>query len=313
MSEQEIMKTNDNELEPEQKRKVFIGSLSYNIDENTFRDYWTKFGNVLDATILRDREGRSRGFGFVTFDNSASVDALMDSRPHTLDNRVVEPKRAIPREETHRIDVQTVVKKLYLGGVKEPMTEDDLRDYFSKYGAVTDIVITKDRDGKYRGFGFVEFDDYDPVDKVILERNHVVAGQQLVVQKSQAKTGSQRSSGNMRSRPGPSSMSRSTYNGGYNNYQQQNSFNNSYDQMPNNDYNGYSSNFNGGNNNGDAFGQGYDQRNFGGPMRRGNMGGGGHGYAPYNGRGRGGGRGGRGGGGMGGGDVSQGPSWASWN
>jgi len=48
-----------------------------------------------DATILRDREGRSRGFGFVTFDNSASVDALMKSRPHTLDNRVVEPKRAV--------------------------------------------------------------------------------------------------------------------------------------------------------------------------------------------------------------------------
>ena len=45
--------------------------------------------------ILRDREGRSRGFGFVTFDNSSSVDAVMKSRPHTLDNRVVEPKRAV--------------------------------------------------------------------------------------------------------------------------------------------------------------------------------------------------------------------------
>ena len=47
--------------------------------------------------------------------------------------------------------MQSVVKKLYLGGVKEPMTEDDLREYFSKYGTVTEIVITKDRDGKYRG------------------------------------------------------------------------------------------------------------------------------------------------------------------
>jgi RNA-binding protein Musashi len=45
--------------------------------------------------ILRDREGRSRGFGFVTFDNGASVDAVMKARPHTLDNRVVEPKRAV--------------------------------------------------------------------------------------------------------------------------------------------------------------------------------------------------------------------------
>lgn len=48
-----------------------------------------------DAMILRDREGRSRGFGFVTFDHSSAVDAVMKARPHTLDNRVVEPKRAV--------------------------------------------------------------------------------------------------------------------------------------------------------------------------------------------------------------------------
>ena len=35
------------ELEPEQKRKVFIGSLSYRIEESVFRDYWTQFGTVL--------------------------------------------------------------------------------------------------------------------------------------------------------------------------------------------------------------------------------------------------------------------------
>ena len=35
------------ELEPEQKRKVFIGSLSYRIEESVFREYWTQFGTVL--------------------------------------------------------------------------------------------------------------------------------------------------------------------------------------------------------------------------------------------------------------------------
>jgi RNA recognition motif-containing protein len=50
-----------------------------------------------EATILRDRDGHSRGFGFVTFADPASVDALMQSRPHTLDNRVVEPKRAVKK------------------------------------------------------------------------------------------------------------------------------------------------------------------------------------------------------------------------
>ncbi|CAF1495531.1 unnamed protein product [Rotaria sp. Silwood1] len=322
MADIEPVKQNQ-DLEPEQKRKVFIGSLSYNIDENAFRDYWTKFGAVIEASILRDRDGHSRGFGFVTFADPSSVDAVMQARPHTLDNRVVEPKRAIPREETHKPNMQLSVKKLYLGGVKEPITENDLKDYFSKFGTIVDVVVMKDRDGQYRGYGFVEFDDYDPVDKIILEKSHVVCGRQLDVQKAQSRDGSQRS-GNTRSRQGPPSTSRSNYNsgggngggngggGGYNNYQQDN-MNDPFGQMPNNNFNGYGSNFNEGNGNWTSFGQGYGQQNVGGPMRRGNMGGGGggggghgRGYAPYNGRGGGGGRG-RGGGNRGG------PSWTSWN
>ncbi|UJR31402.1 hypothetical protein I4U23_018896 [Adineta vaga] len=312
MTDTELTKPVDQELEPEQKRKVFIGSLSYNIDENEFREYWTKFGTVIEATILRDRDGHSRGFGFVTFAESSGVDAVMQARPHTLDNRVVEPKRAVPREDTHKPNMQLSVKKIYLGGVKEPITENDLREYFTTFGTVTDVVVMKDREGQYRGYGFVEFDDYDSVDKAILEKTHTVCGRTLDAQKAQSRDASQRSTGNMRFRQGQPSMSRSNYNSGYNNYQQDN-FNgpNPFGSMPNDNYNGgYGSNFNDGNGNGNwtSFGQGYGQESFGGPMRRGNMGGGGggggRGYAPYNGRG--GGRG-RGGGNRGG------PSWTSWD
>lgn len=57
----------------------------------------------------------------------------------------------IPREDTHKPNMQLSVKKLYLGGVKEPITENDLRDYFVKFGSITDVVVMKDRDGQYRG------------------------------------------------------------------------------------------------------------------------------------------------------------------
>lgn len=43
----ETSQANNETLEPEQKRKIFIGSLSYQIEENIFRDYWTKFGTVM--------------------------------------------------------------------------------------------------------------------------------------------------------------------------------------------------------------------------------------------------------------------------
>lgn len=102
---------------------------------------------------------------------------------------------------------------------------------------------------------FLYINSYDPVDKVILERNHLVCGRQLDVQKAQSRDGSQRSGGSMRSRPGPSSMPRSNYNSGYNNYQQDN-FNDPFGQMQNNNYNGYGGNMNEGNGNWTSFGQG---------------------------------------------------------
>lgn len=41
---------------------------------------------------------RSRGFGFVTYSSVDEVDAAMDARPHKVDGRAVEPKRAVSRE-----------------------------------------------------------------------------------------------------------------------------------------------------------------------------------------------------------------------
>lgn len=49
--------------------------------------------------VMRDPNSkRSRGFGFVTYSNVTEVDDAMKARPHKVDGRVVEPKRAVSRE-----------------------------------------------------------------------------------------------------------------------------------------------------------------------------------------------------------------------
>lgn len=111
---------------------------------------------------------RSRGFGFITYSRSFMVDKAQAARPHRVDGRVVEPKRAVPRQDIHRPEAGASVKKLFVGGIKDEHEDEDLRQYFSKFGNVTTVNIVNDKDnGKRRGFAFVEFDDYDPVDKVV--------------------------------------------------------------------------------------------------------------------------------------------------
>lgn len=85
--------------EPEQMRKLFIGGLNYSTSEEALRAHFEKFGEVVDCVVMRDTQTkRSRGFGFITYSSSSMVDRAQEARPHNVDGREVEPKRAVPRE-----------------------------------------------------------------------------------------------------------------------------------------------------------------------------------------------------------------------
>ncbi|EPY87708.1 hypothetical protein CB1_000224010 [Camelus ferus] len=158
--------------EKEQFRKLFIGGLSFETTEESLRNYYEQWGKLTDCVVMRDPASkRSRGFGFVTFSSMAEVDAAMAARPHSIDGRVVEPKRAVAREESGKPGAHVTVKKLFVGGIKEDTEEHHLRDYFEEYGKIDTIEIITDRQsGKKRGFGFVTFDDHDPVDKIVYKK-----------------------------------------------------------------------------------------------------------------------------------------------
>ncbi|KAG9492365.1 hypothetical protein GDO78_000719 [Eleutherodactylus coqui] len=70
--------------------KMFIGGLSWQTSPDSLRDYFSKFGEIRECMVMRDpTTKRSRGFGFVTFADPASVDKVLAQPHHELDSKTV--------------------------------------------------------------------------------------------------------------------------------------------------------------------------------------------------------------------------------
>ncbi|CAG4908780.1 unnamed protein product [Colias eurytheme] len=64
----------------------------------SLRDYFSKFGEITEVMVMKDpTTRRSRGFGFITFGDPASVDKVLAQGTHELDGKKIDPKVAFPR------------------------------------------------------------------------------------------------------------------------------------------------------------------------------------------------------------------------
>ena len=74
---------------------MFIGGLHLSTEVETLKDYFTKWGSIIDAVVMTDgATKRSRGFGFVTYSSSQAVDDCLAAKPHVIDGKDVRKYRS---------------------------------------------------------------------------------------------------------------------------------------------------------------------------------------------------------------------------
>ena len=83
---------------------IYVSNLSFNVQDEDLREFFTPYGEVTSAKVITDREtGRSRGFGFVEMsDNAAAQKAVAELNDATVDGRTIKVMEAKPKEDRPR-------------------------------------------------------------------------------------------------------------------------------------------------------------------------------------------------------------------
>uniref|UniRef100_A0A673YT38 Heteroous nuclear ribonucleoprotein A0 n=1 Tax=Salmo trutta TaxID=8032 RepID=A0A673YT38_SALTR len=97
-------------------KKIFIGGLKDDIEDEHLNDYFSQFGAIEKAEVISDKETfKKRGFGFVYFEDNDSADKAVVLKFHTINGHKVEVKKALTKQE-----MQVIQDRLYHEAVAHP-------------------------------------------------------------------------------------------------------------------------------------------------------------------------------------------------
>lgn len=187
--------------------KIFVGGVARDVDEGILTSYFSQFGSVVLASIMRDKFGISRGFGFVAFDPPEIAQEVL-RKVHVIEGRTIEIKQAVKHDRVYggpsggrgmptngssavpadKDQAIFVPRQVYVGGLPFNISEAEVREYFNQFGPVVSANLKYDfgqNPPKFRGFGFVNFVEEESVEKCLENYSaHQLGGKWIEVKRS---------------------------------------------------------------------------------------------------------------------------------
>lgn len=161
-------------LDVKKNQDLVVLGLPWKTTEEELKAYFEQFGEVVFSEIKYDRDTRrSRGFGFVRFADAETGHQVM-MKKHMIQGRTCEVK--VPDSRPER-------SKLFVRCLSKDMTEQDLKEYFSEFGEVTEVYLPT----PHRGFAFVTFEDGDLAQE-LKERDHIIKGHHVQLNDAEPKS-----------------------------------------------------------------------------------------------------------------------------
>ncbi|RPB24834.1 polyadenylate binding protein [Terfezia boudieri ATCC MYA-4762] len=171
---------------------VFIKNLDTAIDNKALHDTFAAFGNILSCKVAQDENGGSRGYGFVHYETAEAADnAIKHVNGMLLNEKKVFVGHHIPKKDRQSKfeEMKANFTNVYVKNIDPSVTDEEFRELFEKYGAITSASLTRDAEtNASRGFGFVNFTAHESAAKAVDALHETdYKGQKLYVGRAQKK------------------------------------------------------------------------------------------------------------------------------
>lgn len=152
-------------------------------------NFFSHHGSVVSSTLLRESDGRSRGFGFIIYSTREETENVLRKgrqEQWQMKGKEMNIKLAEPKEST-RHTTTSEDRKLFVGALAPTVTDEQFREHFAKFGQLVDSVVIKDRTtGVNRGFGYIQYASEVGMENC-LSSSHEFDGQIAEVRKAVSK------------------------------------------------------------------------------------------------------------------------------
>ncbi|XP_020875289.1 polyadenylate-binding protein 2 [Arabidopsis lyrata subsp. lyrata] len=149
---------------------VYVKNLAESTTDDDLKNAFGEYGKITSAVVMKDGDGKSKGFGFVNFENADDAARAVESlNGHKFDDKewyVGRAQKKSERETELRVRYEQNLKEaadkfqssnLYVKNLDPSISDEKLKEIFSPFGTVTSCKVMRDPNGTSKGSGFVAF------------------------------------------------------------------------------------------------------------------------------------------------------------
>lgn len=177
--------------------KIFVGGLPKGTKEDALWHYFGKWGTVAKVDNKLDENGEPRGFAFVTFQDAAIAQQVLDNKDRNyMDGKWIDCKPADGGKGGSKggkggggapSGGSSEETKVFVGGLPKTATQDSVSNFFSYYGAIEKTDLKYDPEGNFRGFGFIIFSSAESAAKLLAKPSMEFEGKWIECKSPNAK------------------------------------------------------------------------------------------------------------------------------